>query len=125
MRTGRVVLLLASMWLTGPAVPAFASHFRGGSVTWAPAASGLPGAVEFRIVQAWRASAFTCPVVGQTLPGVLTFDFGDGTPAALYGLRVTAVDPCQPPATNGDWFVGETTEHYEEHLPDVRRAAGD
>jgi Mycothiol maleylpyruvate isomerase N-terminal domain len=24
-----------------------------------------------------------------------------------------------------EWFVGETTEHYEEHLPDVRRAAGD
>jgi hypothetical protein len=22
-----------------------------------------------------------------------------------------------------EWFVGETTEHYEEHLPDVRRVA--
>jgi hypothetical protein len=23
-----------------------------------------------------------------------------------------------------EWFVGETTEHYEEHLPDLRRLAG-
>ncbi|CAH1001680.1 hypothetical protein LEM8419_02586 [Neolewinella maritima] len=77
-----------------------ASHFRYGSMSWRHI-SGTT--VEFKIQEAWRASAFFSgiPSVGAEAT-VDLLQFGDGTSESVR-VTVTSVDAAD------DWFFGETT----------------
>ncbi|HXD21485.1 MAG TPA: MBG domain-containing protein [Vicinamibacterales bacterium] len=82
-----VVMLSAS--------PAFASHYRGGTISWVP--TGAPGQVEFRIKWAQRYSAG----VVTTLP----LEFGDGQSGNANGT-VTSVNDAE------DWYIADLTVRH-------------
>ncbi len=49
----------------------------------------------------------------------------DGLVAAREAVLARWAELAEIDAAAVEWFEGETTEHYEEHLPDVRAAVGE
>lgn len=97
-RMGKIILTTAVMLIA--ALPASASHYRYGSITWQKV-TGFTNRVEFTITQSWRGNAFgSLPSVGQTVNTFETFNFGDGTSTTI-SIKVTSVN-----ATD-NWFFGE------------------
>ncbi len=110
-------------------VPADATHFRFGHLTWQPRTDVDPNAVEFQFQVSARRSAFSCashpgvcdegttstypeperPLVGDTVVedlGGTTLCFGDGQCTSTLEFDVTAID------ATSDWFVGTVTIPY-------------
>jgi hypothetical protein len=79
-----------------------ASHFRYGTISWQITSyTPTTRTTQFNITQSWRWSAFGNPLLGTTI-AISSFNFGDGTSAAL-SLTVTSINPAE------DWFAGTTT----------------
>ena len=72
-----------------------ATHYRYGTLQWAPTAN--PNEVLFTGAQAWRASAFGSPIVGDIVSGEGSISPGDGTSLTFY-LKVVSTNPIN------DWF---------------------
>jgi hypothetical protein len=120
-------LLAVALGALGP-TPAFATHFRYGTVTWTADPANTRN-VTFNVTTSWRRSFFSpLPNVGSVIDGAavdLYFCFGDvacsgasgGTPM---NLTVTSVDPTQDLFTavttlsHGYPFPGTFTAYHED-----------
>ncbi len=100
--------LLPLLLLLGATLPAQASHFRYGTVSWEPTAT--TGQVKFTIVDAFRRSAYTGtasdgrPAIGNIITentGATSFSFGDGGNTGTLQYIVTAIDTAE------DFLIGE------------------
>ena len=100
--SGARLLLFCLVLGLGMAVPAHATHFRYGTVTWRTVKSDPTlRTIEFKVSQSWRRSFYGNPVLGASLRiGELTF--GDGGSSSI-PLVVTSVDAA------ADYFYGEAT----------------
>lgn len=86
---------------------AYASHFRGGSITWERVV-GNPYQIRYKVTQSWRRSAFGGPNVGSI---VSTGSFYTGTGYVTTNITVTSVNITE------DWFYGEFS--YVQTFPSV------
>ena len=99
----RYFLIVVGLLLT---LSVEASHFRFGHFTWEARPDISPTTVDFRMMVAFRSSAFGHPNIGQTFrPG--RFYFGDGG-SGYYNFEVIARN------LQEDWIVGRAIQSGQE-----------
>jgi hypothetical protein len=94
---------LAVLFLCGAAQPAHATHFRYGTLSWAP--TGVTGQVEFRLRAAFRRDSIWGPVdTGAIIletQGPTMLNFGDGTNTGTLRFIITSHSVAE------NWVIGE------------------
>ena len=94
---------LAALFLGGAATPAHATHFRYGTLSWAP--TGVTGQVEFRLRAAFRRDSSWGPVnTGAIIletQGPTMLNFGDGQNSNTLRFIITAHSVAE------NWVIGE------------------
>lgn len=90
------------------------SHFRFGTLSWEPT---IGNTVQFRGDQAWRASAFGNPSVGNTVSNGDQLFFGDGSSETIW-LKVSSVN------TNNDSFVASVVRQNGTAIDHAYRSSG-
>lgn len=95
-------LLLAFIVIASAAMPAMASHFRYGNLSWQPTANA--GEVRFNFTGAFRRSSYGAPNVGDVFTesqGGTSLLFGDGGSTGTLQFRVIAL------SATDDYVIGE------------------
>ena len=94
---------LALLFLCGAVQPAHATHFRYGTLSWAP--TGATGQVEFRLRAAFRRDSVWGPVntgaVITETQGPTMLNFGDGSNTGVLRFIITAHSEAE------NWVIGE------------------
>ncbi len=102
-------VLIALFFIATFSVNSYATHDRGGSLTWQQAGGNT---IKFTLNTSWRRSYYSpLPVVGSTVAlagGLATqFNFGDGTSVNAINATVTSIDAVEDVITT-TWTVSHT-----------------